>query len=112
MCCEYGPRPIVNQMAYSQSTLGLPMDKLKLRGLNLGRVFNYRCGHASTLISTCTSSKQPNLKLKTWPKTILCSLLIAFALLGLPVAAFQKDFNCFENYPNDQYVNIRPGNPY
>jgi hypothetical protein len=24
------------------------MDKLKLTGLNLGQVFNYRCGYAST----------------------------------------------------------------
>jgi hypothetical protein len=28
--------------------LGLVMDKLKLTGLNLGRVFNNRCGHEST----------------------------------------------------------------
>ncbi len=44
------------------------MDKLKLTRLNLGRVCNYRCGRASTQISTRTSSKQPNLLLKTWPK--------------------------------------------
>jgi hypothetical protein len=35
-------------------------DKLKLTGLNLGRVFNYRCGHASAEISTLTSPKQPS----------------------------------------------------
>ncbi len=46
------------------------MDKLKLTGLNLGRVFNYRCG--------CASSKQPNLKLKTRPKLVLGSLPLAF----------------------------------
>jgi hypothetical protein len=58
------------------------MDKLKLTGLNLGPVFNYRCVRASTEISTCTSSKQPNLKLKTKPKPVLVYLTLAFVLLA------------------------------
>ncbi len=56
------------------------MDKLQLTGLNLGRVFNYRCGHAPTQIITCTSSKQPNLQLKTRPKQVLGYLPLAFVL--------------------------------
>ncbi len=56
------------------------MDKLKLIGLNLGQVFNYRCGHASGQISARSSSKQPNLELKTRPKPFLCSLPLAFTL--------------------------------
>ncbi len=56
------------------------MDKLKLIGLNLGRVFNYRCGHMSAKISAQTSSKQTNLKLKTRPKPVLVSFPLAFAL--------------------------------
>jgi hypothetical protein len=63
--------------------LGLSMDKLKLTGQNMGCIFNYRCGHASAKISTRTSSKQHNLKLKTWPKQVLGSPLLAFVLPGL-----------------------------
>ncbi len=59
------------------------MDKLQLTGLTLGRVFNNRCWHVSTQINTCTSSKQPNLQLKTWPKQVLGSFLLAFALPGI-----------------------------
>jgi hypothetical protein len=50
--------------------VGKGTDKLKLTGLNLGRVFNYRCWCGSAWISTCTSSKQPNLKLRTQPKPV------------------------------------------
>jgi hypothetical protein len=56
--------------------------KLKLTGLNLGRIFNYRCRCASAWISTCASSKQPNLKLRTQPKPVLGYLPLAFALPG------------------------------
>ncbi len=54
--------------------------KLKLTGLNLGRVFNYRCGRASTQMSSCTSSKQSKLQWKTRPKQVLESLPLAFVL--------------------------------
>ncbi len=59
------------------------MDKGQLTGLNLCRVFNNRCGCVSTQIGTCTSSKNPNLQLKTWPKQVLGSLTLAFALPSL-----------------------------
>ncbi len=59
-------------------TLNKAIDKLQPRGLNLGRVFNYRCGCASTQMNKCTSWKQPNLQLKTWPKKVLGSLPLAF----------------------------------
>jgi hypothetical protein len=48
------------------------MDKLKLTGWNLGRVFSSRLGH-----SIVRKSKQPNLKLKTQPKQLLGYLLLA-----------------------------------
>jgi hypothetical protein len=48
----------------------LDMEKVKLTGLNMGRVFNHGCGRASVQISTRTSSKQPNLKLKIRPKEV------------------------------------------
>jgi hypothetical protein len=61
----------------------LIMDKLKLTGLDLGHVFNYRCGHAFAQISTRTLSKQPYLNLKTVPKPVLGSLPLAFVLPDL-----------------------------
>ncbi len=59
------------------------MDELKLTGRNLGRVFNYRLGHACTGHIIVHISKQPNLKLKTRPKQLLVSLPFAFALPAL-----------------------------
>jgi hypothetical protein len=56
------------------------MDKLKLIGWNLGWVFNNRLGHACIGIAIVHITKQPNLKLKTRPKQLLGSLLLAFAL--------------------------------
>ncbi len=56
------------------------IDKLKLTGLNLGRAFNYRCGHAFTYMRTRISTKQPKLKLKTRSKPVLGYLPLAFAL--------------------------------
>ncbi len=63
-------------------------------GLNLGRVFNYRCGHASTQVSTCTSSKQPDLLLKTRPKQVLGHLTIAFALPAESLMAEWGEISC------------------
>jgi hypothetical protein len=56
------------------------MDKLKLTGLNLGRVFHSRLGCACIGHAIVHITKQPNLKLKTQPKQLLGSLLLAFAL--------------------------------
>jgi hypothetical protein len=58
------------------------MDKLKLTGQNLGRVFNSRLGRACMGHAIVRITKQPNLKLKTWPRQLLGSLLLAFALPG------------------------------
>jgi hypothetical protein len=58
-----------------------PRDKLKLKGWNLGRVFDSRCGRASECHDAITLIiKQPDLKLKTWSKQLLGSLPLAFAL--------------------------------
>ncbi len=59
------------------------MDKLQLTGQNLGRVFNSRLGCASICRSIAYITKQPNLKLKTRPKLLLGSLMIAFVLPDL-----------------------------
>ena len=50
------------------------MDKLKLTGQNLGRVFNSRSGCMYAMQLWCCESGRPNLKLKTQPKQLLCSL--------------------------------------
>jgi hypothetical protein len=63
----------------------IPKDKVYMKGQNLGRVFNFRFGHVRTLI--CTRTKQPNFKLKTRPKQLLGSLLLAFQSLP-PILLF------------------------
>jgi hypothetical protein len=50
------------------------MDKLQLTGQNMGRVFNFRCGHLHATYSWCYQLKLPNLKLKTQPKQFFGSL--------------------------------------
>ncbi len=60
--------------------LSYVMDKLKLTGLNLGRVFHSRLGRACIGHEIVHLTKQPNLKLKTWPKQLLGSLPLAFML--------------------------------
>ncbi len=54
-------------------------DKLRLKGQNLGRVFNFRYGHAHSTWTSFRLAKLPSLKWKTWPKQLLGSLLLAFA---------------------------------
>ncbi len=61
---------------------GYVMDKLKLTGRNLGRVFNSRLGHACKGHTIEHITKQPNLKLETRPKQLLGSLPLAFTLPG------------------------------
>jgi hypothetical protein len=56
------------------------IDKLKVTGLNLGRVFNSRLGRACIGRAIVHITKQPKLKLKTRPKQLLGSLPFAFAL--------------------------------
>ncbi len=56
------------------------MDKLKLKGRNLGRVFKSRLGCFGIDKELYTFLKQPNLKLKTRPKKLLGYLLLAFKL--------------------------------
>jgi hypothetical protein len=56
------------------------MDKLKLTGRNLGQAFNSRLSRACIVHAIVHLRKQPNLKLKTWPKQLLGSLPLPFAL--------------------------------
>jgi len=56
------------------------MEKLQLTGRNLGRVFNFRCGHLHAEHFWCYHVKLPNLKLKTQPKQPLGSLPLVIAL--------------------------------
>ncbi len=61
---------------------GLVIDKLNLTGQNLGQVFNFRQGCTFVCYAITLITKQSCLKLKTWPKQLLGSLLLAFALPG------------------------------
>ncbi len=56
------------------------MDKLQLKGQNLGRVFNSRSVCVHDMQSRCYETKLPDLKLKTRPKQLLDYLLLDIAL--------------------------------
>jgi hypothetical protein len=56
------------------------MDREQLTRQNLGGVFNYRLRHACNCRAVACVTKLPNLKLKTWPKRLLGSLLLVLAL--------------------------------
>jgi hypothetical protein len=55
-------------------------DKLRLTGQNLCQVFNSGLRGACIYHAIAHIMKQLNLKLKTWPKQLLGSLPLAFAL--------------------------------
>jgi hypothetical protein len=55
------------------------MDKLKLTGRNLGRVFNSELGPACMGPAFVHLTKQPNSRMKTRHKQLLGSLLLAFS---------------------------------
>ena len=58
------------------------MDKLQLKGRNLGLVFNFRGGHLHSAHLWRFQVKLPNLKLKTQPKQLLGSLVLEITLPG------------------------------
>ncbi len=55
------------------------MDKLQLTGRNMGWVFNFRSGCVYAAHLLCYKINLPNLKLKTWLKQLLGSLLLDIA---------------------------------
>ncbi len=62
------------------------MNKLKLTGQNLGRVFNSRLERVCIYCTSACMTKRPNIKLKTEPKQLLGSLPLAFALPEASIA--------------------------
>jgi hypothetical protein len=58
------------------------MDKVTLRGPNLGRVFNSRSGCMPRMNLLHSLSKWPNLDLKSWPKQLLSSLPLSGIYTG------------------------------
>jgi hypothetical protein len=56
------------------------MDKLKLTGRNLGRVFKFRRGCLHSIQLYYFETKLPNLKLKTRAKQLLGALLVDITL--------------------------------
>ncbi len=75
-------QPKKTRQAMAKTQMGQYMDKLKLTGLNLSRVFHSRLGCACIYHAIVHITKQPSVKLKTWPKQLLGSLPLAFALPG------------------------------
>jgi hypothetical protein len=65
------------------------MEKLKLTGQNLGRVFNFRSGRVHAVHLMCYRVKLQNLKLKTWPKQLLGSRPLDIALAGYTFLSFK-----------------------
>ena len=59
------------------------MDKLKITGQNLGRVFNFRSVRVHAMHLLCYGVKLPNLKLKIRPKQLLGYLLLDIVLPAL-----------------------------
>jgi hypothetical protein len=72
----------VGGLAPSSQTVGSFIDKLQLRGQNLGRVFNSRSGCVNAMQLRCSEIKLSNLMLKTRPKQLLSSLPLDIALPG------------------------------
>ncbi len=70
------------QFFLPSSYLGTSTDKLRQTGQNLGRVFNFRNGHAHTVHFLSYGLKLLNLKLKTRPKQLLDYLLLDITLPG------------------------------
>jgi hypothetical protein len=58
------------------------MDKHKIRGWNLGRIFNYRCVRTCVCHVITHITKQPDLMFKNLPKQLLGPRPLAFALPG------------------------------
>jgi hypothetical protein len=67
------------------------MDKLKLTGRALGRVFNFRSGcMCHTMHLRPGVAKQPNLELKTWSKQLLGSLPLVIVLPGESICGLKN----------------------
>jgi hypothetical protein len=77
-CCLGNYGSILNRQLLATIDIYFSKDKLKLIGQNLARGFNYRLGRSCISHAIVHISKQPNLKLKTWPKQLLGSLPLAF----------------------------------
>jgi len=68
----------------------------------MGRVFNFKCVACSCIPCNFAHNKnKPNLKLKTWPKQLFGSLLLAFALSEQIHIAFKTGFFSFPKLLGD-----------
>jgi hypothetical protein len=84
-------KAMVKQFFECHCYIGQTMDKLKLTGRALGRVFNFRsgcCMHTMHLLPSVAI--QPNLELKTLPKQLLGSLPLVIALPGQTLNSNEK----------------------
>jgi hypothetical protein len=67
------------------------VNKLELTGQNLGQVFNFRYVHACIPCTSFTTAKLSNLKLKTWPKQFISSLVLSCKLSRTPILCLPGD---------------------
>jgi hypothetical protein len=88
-------------------------NKLCEVGRNLNWVFNSRCRCASLYLSTRIASKNPNSKLKTWPKTTLRLSPICH-LPPPPTDVKVSGVEYLQNFAVllKSDLNVQPGNPY
>jgi len=92
------------------------MDKLQLRGQNLGRVFNISNGRVDAMHFLCYRVKLPNLKLKTEPKQLLhypslditlphqTEGVLVFGFGSLKVGACSAQKNLLFSYKTDYLI--------
>ncbi len=73
----------LKQTWMSDLDVSMVTDKSKVTGQTLGRAFNYSNGNINTIHLCKYEAKLANLKLKTWPKQLLGSLLLNTPLPGM-----------------------------
>ncbi len=87
--CSLQSRKFLLPKVDCMSFFSTSIDKLKLTGRTLGRVFNSRrvCMHAMHLLSSVAI--WPNLELKTRPKQLLGSLTLDIVLPGTRISTLR-----------------------
>ncbi len=95
-------REFIHVSRFFNVYLSEDMNKLKLPGQNLGRVFNSRCGRDCLCQSITVKKIRPNLELKTWPKPLLGYLSLVF---HSPLKAFIPNCHLNANHVDKSLMN-------
>jgi len=101
--CNHEDIALLFQFSYSHSLVeqllklkytnepNLILDKLKLTGRNLGRVFNFKCGHVHLYFAMTLRTKTAQLKVDNLTKTAFRFLPLTFVL---PALSFFINLDC------------------